>query len=120
MQRVSGVGLVSQPAPAYGPCRTAIPKVVQMSKPTVIKAGHLCKACGSWIPFEFHGTYCPLRTQQETAMQTMTDEAQRLGLYETTAQETHPWVECSNCGADYECPGCGRKQATSNVDENTD
>lgn len=35
-------------------------------KPQVIKAGHLCKACGSWIPFEFHGTYCPLRTFQGT------------------------------------------------------
>lgn len=28
-------------------------------EPTIIKSGKLCKHCGSWIPIERHGTYCP-------------------------------------------------------------
>ena len=27
--------------------------------PTIIKSGKLCKHCGSWMPFEKHGTHCP-------------------------------------------------------------
>ena len=36
-----------------------------MSEPTVIKTGHLCTGCGSWMPFESCGTYCKVRGKQE-------------------------------------------------------
>lgn len=29
-----------------------------MSKPRVVKSGHLCKSCGAWVGVENHGTYC--------------------------------------------------------------